>query len=78
MSVTFTDENLVTWEAYASAGQFGLPFRPKVVFNCVSDPLRRPRYVEYSGGDEADAEQLVHQYDEETLRQMLRESQELE
>jgi hypothetical protein len=78
MSATFTDEELITWEAYASGGAFGLPQRPKVVFNCLSDPARRPRYVEFSGGDEADAEQLVHSYDEPTLRQMLRESKELE
>ena len=78
MSATFTDEELVTWEAYASGGNFGLPFRPKVVFNCISDPSRRPRYVEFSGGDEADAEQLVHSFDEATLRRMLLESRELE
>jgi hypothetical protein len=78
MSATFTDEELVTWEAYSSGGDFGLPTRPKVVFNCLSDTSRRPRYVEFTGGDEADAEQLVHGYDEATLRQMLRESRELE
>jgi hypothetical protein len=78
MSATFTDADLVTWEAYASGGRWGLPDRPKVVFNCLSDPGRRPRYVEFSGGDEAKAEELVHQYDEATLNQMLRESKELE
>ena len=78
MSATFTDEELVTWEAYASGGSFGLAVRPKVVFNCLSDPGRRPRFVEFSGGDEAKAEELVHSYDEATLRQMLRESRELE
>ena len=78
MSVTFTDEDLVTWEAYASGGRFGLATSPKVVFNCLSDPTRRPRYVELSGGDEAKAEELVHEYPEATLRQMLRESRELE
>jgi hypothetical protein len=34
--------------------------------------------VEISGGDEAKAEELVHEYPEATLRQMLRESRELE
>ncbi|HEX8362394.1 MAG TPA: hypothetical protein VF613_19905 [Longimicrobium sp.] len=78
MSVTFTDDELITWEAYASGGRFGLPTRPKVVFNCLSDPGRRPRYVEFSGGDEAKAEELVHEYSDATLKQMLRESRELE
>ena len=53
MSHTFTDENLLTWEAFASSGNFGLATRPRVVSNCLSDPNTPPRYVERSG-DEAD------------------------
>jgi len=77
MSVTFTDEKLVTWEAYASSGNFGLAIRPRIVFNCLSDPALRARFVQLHG-DEADAEEQLHEYDEERLRQMLRDSEELE
>jgi hypothetical protein len=77
MSHTFTDENLLTWEAYASSGHFGLAVRPRIVFNCLSDPSRTPRFVERPG-DEADAEEQVHELSEQQLRQMLRDSHPLE
>ena len=77
MSHTFTDENLLTWEAFASSGTFGLAIRPRIVFNCLSDPSVTPRYVERPG-DEADAEEQVHELDEHQLREMLRESKPLE
>jgi hypothetical protein len=77
MSHTFTDENLLTWEAYASSGNFGLAVRPRIVFNCLSDTSLTPRFVERPG-DEADAEEQVHEFSEEQLRAMLREAQPLE
>ena len=77
MSQTFTDENLLTWEAFASSGNFGFAERPRVVFNCLSDPNTPPRYVERPG-DEADAEEQVAEYDEKALRKMLRESRPLD
>lgn len=77
MSHTFTDENLLTWEAYASIGNFGLAVRPRIVFNCLSDTSLTPRFVERPG-DEADAEEQVHELSEEQLRAMLREAQPLE
>jgi len=77
MSHTFTDENLMTWEAYASSGRFGLAVRPSIVFNCLSDPTVRPRYVERPG-DEADAEEQVIEYDEKQLRELLNESKPLD
>ena len=77
MSHTFTDENLLTWEAFASGGDYGLALRPRIVFNCLSDPTVRPRYVERPG-DEADAEEEVIDYDEHQLRDLLRQSQPLE
>ena len=77
MSHTFTDENLLTWEAFASSGNFGLATRPRIVFNCLSDPQTPPRYVERPG-DEADAEEQVAEYDEKALRKMLRESRPLD
>jgi hypothetical protein len=77
MSQIFTDPNLLTWEAFASGGRFGLAVRPKVVFHCLSDRSLRPRFVELSG-DEADAEEIVNGSGVEGLREMLREARELD
>ena len=77
MSQTFTDENLLTWEAFASGGRLGLAIRPKVIFHCVSDRSLRPRFVEIPG-DEADAEELVHDSGLDRLRKLLSESKELD
>lgn len=73
MSRTFTDDGLMTWEAYASSGEWGRPDRPAVVFNPLSDTTLRPRYVELTG-DEADAEALVLGSDEARLRELLRQA----
>lgn len=77
MSQTFTDENLMTWEAFASGGRFGLSVRPKVIFHCVSDQSLPPRFVEVQG-DEADAEELIHDSQVDRLRQMLARSRVLD
>jgi hypothetical protein len=77
MSQTFTDENLLTWEAFASGGRFGLSVRPKVIFHCLSDPSARARFVEVHG-DEADAEEMIHDSGVPRLRELLKESKELE
>lgn len=77
MSHTFTDENLLTWEAFASSGNFGLAIKPRIVFNCLSDPSLAPRYVERPG-DESDAEELVHELGDEKLRALLRDAKPLE
>ncbi len=76
MSRTFVDENLLSWEVYASGGRFGLPTEPKIVFHCLSDEKVRPRFVP-RGGDEADAEGTVYALSEEELRDLLRGSREL-
>lgn len=78
MSRTFTDANLLTWEAYASGGKFGLPEQPKIVFLCLSDPDSRARYIRFSEGDEADAEQAVSQMDDQRLRELLATASELD
>lgn len=77
MSQTFTDDDLQTWEAFASGGRFGLSVRPKVIFHCVSDQSRRPRFVEVQG-DEADAEEMIHDSQTDRLRQLLAQSKVLE
>ncbi|HEX2191129.1 MAG TPA: hypothetical protein VHG51_19630 [Longimicrobiaceae bacterium] len=77
MSRVFVDDDLLTWEAYASSGRFGLAERPRIVFHCLSDPAIRARFVVHAG-DEADAEEAVHEVPEERLKAMLKESRELE
>lgn len=77
MSRTFLDEDLLSWEAYASGGEFGLPDHPKIVFHCLSDPDRRARYVIHDG-DNADAEEVVYDAPDTRLLEMLRESRPLE
>ena len=77
MSQTFTDAGLQTWEAFASGGKYGLAVRPKVIFHCTSDPGMRPRFVEMSG-DEADAEEMVHEASVDRLRALLLDSRALD
>jgi hypothetical protein len=77
MSRVFTDDDLVTWEAYASGGKFGLPEQPKIVFNCLSDPNRRPRFVIHDGQN-AEAQEAVKRADDDLLREMLGSSSELD
>ncbi|CAN5366329.1 hypothetical protein BH24GEM3_BH24GEM3_08240 [soil metagenome] len=77
MSRVFLDGNLLSWEAYASGGKFGLPEQPKIVFHSLSEPFRRARYVRHDG-DNAGAQEVVQSVPEDRLRAMLEESQELE
>jgi hypothetical protein len=77
MSHTFTDQDLLTWEAFASSGNFGLAIKPRIVFNCLSDPSLPPRYVERRG-DESDAEEQVHEFSDDQLRALLRDARPLE
>jgi hypothetical protein len=77
MSQTFLDENLMTWEAFASSGNYGLSEQPRIVFNCLSDPGIAPRYLQRSGG-EAEAEGGVFASDDATLLELLRASHPLE
>ncbi len=76
MSRTFTDSNLLTWEAYSSGGKFGLPDRPKIVFHCLSDPHRPARYTR-TEGQTIEAEATVMQASEDELREMLELSEPL-
>ncbi len=78
MSRVFVDDSLLTWEAYASGGNFGLAENPRIIFHCLSEPHRRARYVVHEGGDEADAEEAVHDAPEERLKEMLGASREIE
>jgi hypothetical protein len=76
MSRVFTDPDLVTWEAYASSGQWGLPDQPRIVFNCLSDPDRRARFVTHDGHS-GSAQESVSNASEDQLRTLLRQSETL-
>lgn len=76
MSRVFTDADLMTWEAFASGGKWGLPDRPKIVFQCVSDPHRPARFVTHEG-DNASAENAVYQVSEGDLLELFATSEAL-
>jgi hypothetical protein len=76
MSRVFTDYDLLTWEAFASTGEFGLPDQPKIVFLCLTDPGRRARYVRFDG-DSVAAQRTVQQVPEADLVLLWQESSEL-
>jgi hypothetical protein len=76
MSRIFSDENLLSWEAYASGGAFGLPQNPKIVFHCLSDPDRVARFVNFDG-DNASAQGAVQKWEEDELRKILEGAAEL-
>jgi hypothetical protein len=58
MSRTFLDENFREWEAFASAGRFGLPDRAYIIFHCLTDRALPPRFLP-TDGDKAAAERDV-------------------
>jgi len=76
MTRTIVDRDLLIWEVFATGGNHGLPEDPKIVFQCVSDPSRRPRYVR-RGGDSAGAQGTVISLDEADLLEMLEVAQPL-
>lgn len=77
MSRVITDDDLLTWEVYASGGKYGLPERPKIIFNCLSDPHRRGRSVLFEEGDNSAAAAAVQRLPDDRLREMLRAAEEL-
>jgi hypothetical protein len=77
MSRIFTSDDLLTWEAFASGGAFGMPTEPKIIFNCISRPGSRGRYVVHSG-NEAEAEAAVHGATPEQMRSLLKRARELD
>lgn len=77
MSRTFVDQNLLSWEVYASGGKFGLPERPKIIFLCLSNPAMRARYTVFPGDDAAAAAAMAEMPEPELLN-MLAESRPLD
>jgi hypothetical protein len=77
VSRIISDNDLLSWEVYASGGNFGLPDRPKIIFHCLSDPDRRSRYVRHEG-DNATAERAIQTLPDDSLRQWLTQSIDLD
>jgi hypothetical protein len=76
MSRVFTDASLLTWEAFTSAGPFGMPQNANIVFQCLSDPNRRARYVQQEG-NAAGAERTVRELSDRALAELLLTTEEL-
>lgn len=58
MARSILDDQLRSWEAFASTGPYGYSPGSRVVFSCTSDPGEPPRACTLDGGA-ADAEALV-------------------
>lgn len=74
MSRRLVDDDLLTWEAYATSGDFGFADRDsRIVFHCLTDPGRRARSVRFAG-PQVDAERTVKDSDDAGLMALLREA----
>jgi hypothetical protein len=76
MARTIQDQNLLLWEAYATAGDFGFPEHARLVFHCLTDPGRRARYLERDG-DTSDVENEVATLSDRELLELLQATEEL-
>lgn len=63
---TIRDEDLKTWEVYATTGDHGFADPARIAFRCVSDPWERPRAIRY-GGDKSEAEEAVERWSDADL-----------
>lgn len=70
MSRTILDDDLRSWEVYATTGPYGFSDPARLVFRCLSDPGERARAVEL-GADKSEAEGEVLARSDEELREML-------
>lgn len=76
MENTFTDEDLLTWEAFASTGDFGFPEHSRLIFRCVTDPSRRARSLSREG-DKKDVERTIRDADTAELKRLWEAAREL-
>jgi len=77
MRRTFMDDRFDEWEAFVSGGQPGGSRAARIVFNCVSTPARRPRYVVHASGDPAEAEHELYHMDDAGVVDLFKSSEEL-
>lgn len=73
MSRIVVDESLRRWEAFTTIGLAGKPERPHLAFQCLSDPVLRPRYAAVAG-TLADAARLLVSASDAELLEMLERS----
>ena len=76
MSRTIQDPNLLLWEVYATAGRSGFPDHARMVFQCLTDPGRRARFIEREG-DKSDVENEVATLPQARLLELLDSAREL-
>lgn len=76
MTRTIQDQELLLWEAYASAGDFGFPEHARMIFQCLTDPGRRARIIEREG-DKSDVEQEVSALSDAELLAVLEATEEV-
>jgi hypothetical protein len=71
------DDRFDEWEAFVSGGQPGGSRAARILFNCVSTPARRPRYVVHASGDPAEAEHELYNMDDAGVVELFKSSEEL-
>jgi len=77
MTKNVVDDDLQSWEAFASTGPYGYSDRSVVVFRCTTDSGERPRAFAVEG-DKSDAETRVETASRTDLLEMLAGAQPLE
>lgn len=77
MTRLIQDDDLRTWEAFATTGEYGGPRPARVVFRCRSVPGERPRQIDLEG-DKSDAEEAVARMSASELRDLLAQSKEID
>jgi hypothetical protein len=75
MRRTFMDDQFDEWEAYVSGGQPRSAAAARILFVCLSNPERKPRFVRHSSGDPAEAEHELHHMDEAALLDLFHNSE---
>lgn len=77
MAMTILDDELKSWEAFASTGPYGYAPHARVVFRCTTDLQERPRAYPTAFA-KSDAEALVVRASPAELRTMLLGAEPLE
>lgn len=76
MSRTIQNPDLELWEVYATSGRAGFPDHARMVFQCLSDPGRRARFLDREG-DKSDVEHEVATLASPELVRLLDSAEEL-
>jgi hypothetical protein len=77
MARQFQDPDFVVWEAYLSASRFGYPEQPRMIFNCLTDRNRRPRFLEFDG-DQVGADRVLGDAGTDRLLELFGASSEID